>query len=674
MELFSKSDIIEKLIPALTQKQRDEMVAYYNVYEKYEHTFSEKATIELKNHPVFGPLIKNTPKETLEENSRTSKAFQKNAIEKDHWRPFIEYQIQQGLVYAKMGFDFKSWYEIVSLAKSYIIPCIHKEFGAGEKFIVAINGMNCFFDIAMGIIGEAYLYGKNETIKEEKKKLKTVNEELALRINEIINYKYALDESSIIAVTDQKGIIKAVNNNFCKISKYSREELIGQDHRIVNSGYHPAEFIRDLWVTIANGKIWQGELKNKAKDGSIYWVDTTIVPFLNNEGKPYEYIAIRSDISERKRGEIEIQKLNRALEQKVKLRTAQLDTNIEQLKEYQYFFLNSNDFSCIANMNGYFEVVNPQFERVLGYTEKELVENQFFEFIHPDDIAATVNEAEKLKEGAITLNFVNRYRKKDGTYLWFEWSVTPNLETGKQYAIARDITQRKNTEEQLMAINNELEAFSYSVSHDLRAPLRAVNGYAQILDEDYGTKMDDEAKRLIEAIKYNSTKMGRLIDDLLAFSRLGRKEVQKSIVDMNQLTEGVLSDIDKVLVYNSEIKLGKLHSVYADYSLLHQVMFNLIANAIKYSSKKKKPKVEISSKEVDNEVIFSVKDNGAGFDMQFAHKLFGVFQRLHKASDFEGTGVGLAIVQRVINKHGGRVWVEAEIDKGATFYFTLKAN
>lgn len=666
--------LVENITPVLTHKQRGEMLDYLHVYEKHESQLISQALAHLKEHPVFSLLIKDTPQNVLDTFIGISNSLQKNAIRNDAWKPFVEYQIEQGLLYSNLGLDFKSCYELVSLCKNYIVPFIAKEYGNGNQFVSALNGMNCFLDITMGIIGEAFLHGKNLTIREEKVKLKILNQKLKDRINELFYYKYALDKSSIIVITDQKGIIKEVNTVFCKISKYSKEELIGQDHRILNSGFHSKEFIRNLWVTIANGKVWHGEIKNKAKDGSFYWVDTTIVPFLNSEGKPFEYIAIRSDITERKKGEVEIQELNNKLEQKIIERTAELDKNIEKLKEYQYFFLNSHDCSSIANMDGYFVVVNPQFEKVLGYSEKELVENQFFQFIHPDDIEATVLETEKLRRGALTLNFANRYRKKDGSYLWFEWNVTPDLVHGKLYAIARDITLRKDTEEQLLAVNKELESFSYSVSHDLRAPLRAVNGYAQMLEEDFGSNMGEESRRIVNAIKYNSAKMGVLIDDLLAFSRLGRKEIQKSLVDMNLLTEGVLNDFNKTVVHHANIKINKLHSIHGDYSLLHQVLFNLISNAVKYSSKKEHPEIIISSELENNEVVFCVKDNGVGFDMQFAHKLFGVFQRLHKTSDFEGTGVGLAIVQRVINKHGGRIWVAAEVNKGAAFYFTLSTN
>lgn len=361
--------------------------------------------------------------------------------------------------------------------------------------------------------------------------LLALNEKLKRKIKEIADYKYALDESSIVSITNQKGIIKEVNNNFCTISKYTREELVGQDHRMINSGYHSKEFMKDLWTTISGGKIWRGEVNNIAKDETIFWLDTTIVPFQNEDGKPYQYMTIRSDI-----------------------------------------------------------------------------------------------------------------------------------------------TARKKAEDKLLAVNKELEAFSYSVSHDLRAPLRAINGYAEILNEDYGTKLDDEGKRIIEIISDNATRMGILIDELLSFSRLGRKEIQMTEINMNKLVEEVMVELNKSMPHHAKIKIGKLHEAKADYGLLRQVMFNLISNAVKYSSKKKIPVVEISSEEKKNEIIFSVKDNGAGFDMQYADKLFGVFQRLHSQDEFEGTGVGLAIVQRIISRHKGRSWAEGKVNEGAVFYFSIIKN
>jgi PAS domain S-box-containing protein len=200
---------------------------------------------------------------------------------------------------------------------------------------------NIVFTVLRNDKGEIIGYGKviNDLTKQVKtdEKIKQLNKELETRLQqtqtEVSDYKHALDESAIVAITDQKGIIKHVNNNFCKISKYSKEELIGQDHRIINSGYHSKEFIRNLWVTIANGKIWRGELRNKAKDGTIYWVDTTIVPFLNEEAKPYQYLAIRSDITQRKLAEEQLLKINEDLENKVKERTLELTYALEKEKE-----------------------------------------------------------------------------------------------------------------------------------------------------------------------------------------------------------------------------------------------------------------------------------------------------------------------------------------------------
>jgi two-component system, sensor histidine kinase and response regulator len=228
-----------------------------------------------------------------------------------------------------------------------------------------------------------------------------------------------------------------------------------------------------------------------------------------------------------------------------------------------------------------------------------------------------------------------------------------------------------NTNSELQAINDELESFSYSISHDLRAPLRAINGYSQMLEEDFMAVLNEEGKRLLGNIQANAKKMGILIDELLAFSKLGRKELRKTEVDMLEVVRQVLKDIQHTSSNEAEISMGPILPAYADRTLIYQVWYNLISNAIKYSSKKDNPQIEIGCTDIDGKIIYYVKDNGAGFDMKYANKLFGVFQRLHNAEDFEGTGIGLAIVQRMINKHGGKIWCEAEIDKGATFYFSL---
>jgi signal transduction histidine kinase len=225
---------------------------------------------------------------------------------------------------------------------------------------------------------------------------------------------------------------------------------------------------------------------------------------------------------------------------------------------------------------------------------------------------------------------------------------------------------------QLESVNKELEAFSYSISHDLRAPLRGIIGFTAILEEDYSSKLDEEARRITAVIKNNTLKMGHLIDDLLTFSRMGRQDIVKTTVHTDQMIEEVIREMVP------EAKMGKiswvLHpvpDVKGDINALRQVWINLISNAVKYSGTREHPKIEIGSVRENGQTVFFVKDNGVGFDEKYKHKLFRVFQRLHSADEFEGTGVGLAIVEKITSKHGGRVWAEGTLNQGAGFYFTL---
>ena len=225
---------------------------------------------------------------------------------------------------------------------------------------------------------------------------------------------------------------------------------------------------------------------------------------------------------------------------------------------------------------------------------------------------------------------------------------------------------------ELQAANKELEAFSYSISHDLRAPLRALDGFSRILLRDFNAQLPPEGQRYLNLVRKNAQEMGKLIDDLLTFSRLGRQPLTKEPVSITNLVRHVLVDMSSEQENRQiEISVGDLPVCLADPALLKQVLVNLLANAFKFTRKREAARIEIGSRPIEGQLAYFVKDNGAGFDMQYASKLFGVFQRLHSAEDYEGTGVGLAIVQRVIHRHGGRVWAESAVDQGATFYFTL---
>jgi signal transduction histidine kinase len=219
--------------------------------------------------------------------------------------------------------------------------------------------------------------------------------------------------------------------------------------------------------------------------------------------------------------------------------------------------------------------------------------------------------------------------------------------------------------------NKELESFSYSVSHDLRAPLRAIDGFSRMLEEDHAAGLDDEGKRLARVIRDNTRKMGRLIDDLLAFSRLGRKVISTERVDTGKLVGEVLEEVQAAAERRAKVVVGPLPPAHADAALIRQVWINLLSNAVKFSGNRDDPRVEVSAYDDGADTVYCVKDNGAGFDMKYCDKLFGVFQRLHGDEEFSGTGVGLAIVRRVVTRHGGRVWAEGKVDEGATFYFAL---
>ena len=253
-------------------------------------------------------------------------------------------------------------------------------------------------------------------------------------------------------------------------------------------------------------------------------------------------------------------------------------------------------------------------------------------------------------------------------------------ENARLYEEAKQrLEERKRAEKELIkrtkqleAANKELEAFSYSVSHDLRAPLRAIDGFSRVMLEDYADKFDDEGKRYLKIIRDNTQKMGQLIEDLLALSRLGRKQMEVSEIDMAKLAKDVFDELKATAPERAiQLDIKTLPFVHGDQSMVRQVFVNLISNSIKFTRPKEKAIIEVDGRTEGNENIYYVKDNGVGFDMQYVNKLFGVFQRLHSAEEFEGTGVGLALVQRIIHRHGGRVWAEGKVNEGATFYFTL---
>ena len=366
-------------------------------------------------------------------------------------------------------------------------------------------------------------------------------------------------------------------------------------------------------------------------------------------------------------------------------------------EKFRQISASARDAVILMNNEGQIAFWNPAAERIFGYTAREAVGRELHETIVPEQYRdAHVRGVKQFCETG-TGPYIGKVtelqaRRRDGSEFPIELSISAMQLGGKWHAAAmlQDITERKRAEEeihklnadleqrvvertrQLEATNKELESFSYSVSHDLRAPLRAIDGYSQMMQEDYAEKLDDEGRRLFGVIRESSRKMGALIDDLLAFSRLGRETMASAEFDMEQLVDEVAATLQAGDPARRPVITRKhLPQAWGDRALLRQVWINLLSNAAKFTGAKEQPVIEVNGDTDGGENVYCVKDNGVGFDMQYYDKLFGVFQRLHSNDEFPGTGVGLAIVQRIVTRHGGRVWAESKLNEGARFVFAL---
>jgi PAS domain S-box-containing protein len=462
---------------------------------------------------------------------------------------------------------------------------------------------------------------------------------------------------ALVFLKDLAGRYLFVNRRFAQVAGRSRAEIRGQT-------------VFDLAPEALAETAQKHQQTVLARQGPVEFEETVLYPdgprshlavkfpLRDAEGKIYATAGISTDITERKRAE----------------------------DERDRFFTLSLDLLCIASADGYFKRVSPAVQEILGWTPEEFLARPYLDFIHPDDHAATLQEVEKqVKAGQRVLQFENRYRHKDGSWRVLSWCSMPHGEL--MYAIARDMTEKnaaatqiaelsaeqQRRAAQLEAVNKELEAFSYSVSHDLRAPLRHIDGFVDLLRKQSGDKLDERSRRYLQVITDAAHQMGNLIDDLLVFSRMGRAELRQQTVDLAALVhEAVATLQSETNGRHITWKIAPLPQVQADAAMLRQVWVNLIANAVKYSRPRDPAVIEIGcAAETPVEYEFFVRDNGVGFDMEYVDKLFGVFQRLHRAEEFEGTGIGLANVRRIVLRHGGRTWAEGKVDAGATFYFTL---
>ncbi|MEK7700065.1 MAG: PAS domain S-box protein [Planctomycetota bacterium] len=359
-------------------------------------------------------------------------------------------------------------------------------------------------------------------------------------------------------------------------------------------------------------------------------------------------------------------------------------------ERYKTIIKTAMDGFWMVDTKGHVLDVNDAYCNATGYSREELQTMSVSDVESAETAEATARHIQQIKEIGGD-RFETLHRCKDGKIIDIEVSANyQKIEGGRFFVFLRDITERKLAEEeikrlnagleqrvrertaQLEASNKELESFSYSVSHDLRSPLRAIDGFSRMLLDDYADRLDAEGNRRLDVIRDSAQKMGQLIDDLLAFSRMGRREMTHSDIDMAGLARAVYEELRTATPERMlQFTVNTLPPARGDQSMIRQVFANLLSNAVKFTRPRESAIVEVGGRAEERENVYYVMDNGVGFDMQYVNKLFGVFMRLHSVEEFEGTGVGLALVQRIIHRHGGRVWAEGKVNEGATFYFTL---
>jgi PAS domain S-box-containing protein len=409
------------------------------------------------------------------------------------------------------------------------------------------------------------------------------------------------------------------------------------------------------------------ETHRRKKDGSLIDVSLSTAPLRDVQGHMVGSMAVCVDITQRKQMEAALQES----EQRFRL----------FMHHFPGLAYIKDAATCVLFANqGFMTYLNISPIEILGKTNQEVFPIEFAEQMTADDRRVIGSgQSEEIEEhygGRVwsTYKFILPRADRPPLLGGFTLDITERTQAEEEIRRLNDELERRVVERtaQLEAAVKELEAFSYSVSHDLRAPLRAIDGFTRILVEDYGPSLDAEGKRVCAVISDNARRMAQLIDDLLAFSRLSRADIRPMPLDMGALAEAAFYQLTTPESRERiEFRRGTLPPAMGDPTLIGQVWQNLLSNALKFSSKRERAIVEVGCQEGKNESVYYVRDNGAGFDMQYAGKLFGVFQRLHSEREFEGTGVGLAIVQRMIHRHGGRIWAESAPDLGATFYFTL---
>lgn len=567
----------------------------------------------------------------------------------------------------------------LSLAKRKCpdVPFVFVTGAMGEEFAIKI-----FENGATDYVLKHHLDELAPAVRRAIRRAQKQREEMECRSHLLRNEEsYRLLVNSVtdyaLYMLDPNGRITTWNAGAEKIEGYTATEAIGKHISRLFPDDPTARRRYDEMLRFAeeHGRYEEDGWRTR-RDGSRFWVNVVITAMRDNAGRLKGFAKIARDLTERKRYS---EALNRS-----ELRTrAVIETALDAV--------------VVMDANGVIHEWNPAAERMFGFTRDHAVGKKMADLIVPAYMrqAQETGMARYLAE-ARSVVLGQRYetmaRHANGSEFAVEVAVTEIPSDGARMftGFISDITERKRGEadlkrfnqeleqrvakrtEQLEAANKELEAFSYSVSHDLRAPVRHINGFVEILQSSAAETLSPDDRELLNTIADSAHHMGKLIDDLLSFSRMGRTELRFVPVKLDAIVQESLKELrSEVQRRDVEIHVSPLPTVAGDPVLLRQAFINLLSNALKYTRDRHPARIEVSAEETDEEFVIMVRDNGVGFDPSYAHKLFGVFQRLHSPQEFEGTGIGLAIVRRVITRHDGRVWAEGAVDRGATFFVAL---
>lgn len=574
-----------------------------------------------------------------------------------------------------IGTDFSNYFTESKKAKEGYLQVFDKGFVADYPLtIIHKNGMltDVLYNASVYKDEKGKVLGVFAAARDVTKQ-KLIEANLDKSLKEISGYKKALDESSIVAITDKDGIIKYANDNFCKISKYTREELLGQTHCIVNSGYHTKLFMKDLWETIESGKIWRGEIKNKAKDGTIYWVDSTIVPFIDELGKVYQYVAIRTDITAKK-----------------------------LLSQYSLSLIEaSRDPLVTISPEGKITDMNEAMVKVTGIPREKIKGTDFKEYFTDPQKASEVYQ--EVFEKGFVADYPLTIKDHNLTDVLFNGSIYKDDRGNVLGAVivARDITEQKKNEKELMeakvfaefateiaevakekaedAVKSK-QQFLSNMSHEIRTPMNAIIGFTKVVLK---TDLTDKQREYLDAIKISGDALIVLINDILDLAKVdaGKMTFEKtpfkmesSISSMLHLFEIKIQEKNLKLIKNYDQRIPEI--LIGDPIRLHQIILNLVSNALKFTNEGSIT-VDVKLLEENEEKVsveFSVKDTGIGIVNYKLEKIFENFQQASSGTSrlYGGTGLGLAIVKQLVESQGGKIEVISEIMEGSTFKFSLE--